>query len=89
MSLRVPDHITWKNLEGATVLLDLSNSNYFTLNETATFLWRQIVDGKSEKEIQDSLMRDFDCDEQQASADLQESLDFLLHEELVTKGPEG
>ena len=83
MALRVPDHVSWKNLESGTVLLDLRNSNYFTLNETATFLWRGIIVGKPETDLLAELVGEYGCDRGQAQTDLQESLDYLMDEELL------
>jgi hypothetical protein len=46
-SLIVPDHIVWNDVEGDLVLFDSRRQNYYTLDETASAIWRCIALGGS------------------------------------------
>lgn len=83
MVFHVPDHMTWKNLETGIVLLDLRNSNYFTLNETAALVWRGIMDEKNRDKIVAQLVEEYDCNAEQAALDVRELVSFMLDEGLI------
>ena len=78
MAFQIPDHITWKNLESGTILLNLNSSNYYTLNETATKIWIGITEGMSEREILAQLENEFDCSEEERQTDLKEHISRLI-----------
>ncbi|MBN2144751.1 MAG: PqqD family protein [Candidatus Aureabacteria bacterium] len=83
MSFKIPSHVTWKDLDSGLILLDLQTSCYYTLNETASSLWRALMKKKSEQEILRSIQDEFDCLESQAKADIREQIEFLLKEGLI------
>ncbi len=84
MRLKIANHVTWKNLNAGVVLLDLNTSNYYTLNETASFICQKIIDGKSEHEILDSMLDEFDCDKEVCNLDIQQQIQYLKSEKLIT-----
>ena len=84
---RIPDHITWKNLKSGVVLLNLNSSDYFTLNEVASLIWRDLVEGAPRERTVERIFDEYDCDEEQARADLEVQLGFFLEEGLLESGP--
>lgn len=72
--------------DGTGVLLDLDSKFYFTLNETAIFVWKQLGNrsGLTRRELAARLSQHFDVDQGRALADLGPVLELLTSERLVT-----
>ena len=85
MGFSISESISWKNLDSGIVLLDIVDGAYYTLNETATVIMQGVLDGKTEKEIVSLIVQKYDCEEGQATKDVQEQLSFLISEELLEK----
>ena len=83
MILEIPENITWKNLKLGIVLLKLDSGEYFTLNETATLVWRGIIDGKSESEILENFNEEYDCLVDSVKEDIRVNIEYLLKEKLL------
>jgi hypothetical protein len=75
--------------DGTGVLLDLDSKFYFTLNDTAIFVWRQLA--AAEPVDRDQLVlrvsHEFEVDAAQAESDLDALLELLTRERLVTVQP--
>jgi hypothetical protein len=74
--------------DGTGVLLDLDSNFYFTLNETAIFVWKLLA-GKaapSPDEIAVLLSREFEVDVAAARGDVDGVLEMLKREKLVSVG---
>jgi hypothetical protein len=77
------DNTRWKQLDTDIVVLNLDTGYYFTLNETASWLWK-LFDGKrTVKEIIQEACLYFDVDEQKVYDDLHETVTILLKNKLV------
>ncbi len=77
------EHVTWKALEGESVLLNLETGVYFTLNETGTAAW-ELFDGAIPLvAIGETLCARFDAPSAQVRQDLLELTQTLLEEGLV------
>ena len=70
MRLRLDD-LTWQELDGEIVVLDLRGSAYFQLNGSGTHLWRRLVDGCERRDLEVSLIEHYDVTEEQATADVE------------------
>ena len=74
--------------DGTAVLLDLESKFYFTLNETAIFVWRRLAardaPAPSRAELAAAVTAEFETDAQTAEADLEALLEFLTLERLVS-----
>ena len=88
MAIEVAENITWKNLSTGVVLLNLDSGEYFTLNETASAIWKGLIENQNDQQIVESLVAEFDCDEVQAKEDLNEYLAFLTSEKLIVSNAE-
>jgi hypothetical protein len=83
MSLRLSESVTWKNLGTSMVLLNLLDSTYYVLNETASLAVRGILDGKTYQQITESIVDEYDCSADEAVADAKEAFDYMLKEGLL------
>jgi hypothetical protein len=84
MRLRLDD-LTWQELDGEIVVLDLRGSAYFQLNGSGTHLWRRLVDGCERHDLECSLVEHYDVDEEQAATDVEAFLaDLRAHRLLDT-----
>jgi len=79
----IPESTTWKSLTSGIVLLDLSSGSYHLLNETASSIWRSIVEEKAVDEIVDDLVSEFDCTREVAAVDVDELIEHLVEEHLL------
>lgn len=79
----VSENVTWKNLGSSLVLLNLVDASYYVLNETASLAFRGILDGMTDQQIAESFLKEYDCSADQATADVSETLDYLMKEGLL------
>jgi hypothetical protein len=75
--------------DGTGVLLDMDSKFYFTLNETAIYVWKQLSEQKmlTRKQLAERVSDEFDVDAAQAVADLEAVLTLLTRERLVQSSP--
>jgi len=72
-----------KEIESKSVLLNLDNGNYYTLNRTGTFIW-SLIDGKKRtSEIIEQVVQKFDVDSSQAAMDAETLIRDLENEGLI------
>ncbi len=53
------DRITWQELDGEAVVLDLAGSRYFSLNRTGTILLELMREDRELSELVDALVCEF------------------------------
>jgi hypothetical protein len=76
MKLRVDD-ITWREIDGDLVILDLRSSTYLTANATGTVLMRQLTEERTPQQLADALVDAFGIPEPRAQQDVQTFVDVL------------
>jgi hypothetical protein len=76
MKLRVDD-ITWREIDGDLVILDLRSSTYLTANASGTVLMRQLAEEQSMPGLVRALVDAFGISEQRAQQDVQAFVDEL------------
>jgi outer membrane protein assembly factor BamB len=86
MSYTPPDSVTWKTVSSGTVLLNLESGEYYTLNDTGSLIWSDLIEKKPLPEIVEHLSTEFDCAIETAQADVDEYLNYLLGEKLLNPG---
>ncbi|MFQ5647005.1 MAG: PqqD family protein [bacterium] len=75
----------WNVVDDEAVLLNLESGHYFSLNETARFVWER-CDGKHNLEdILSELCRQFEVTRKQAAADIEKLTKELLEEGLLVR----
>jgi hypothetical protein len=80
---QVNENVTWKNLGDSMVLLNLTDSTYYVLNETASVVFKGLLNGWEHPGIAEKLVDAYDCAMDQAKADVTEIVDYLRKENLL------
>ena len=76
MKIRVDD-ITWSEIDGDLVILDLRSSTYLTANATGTVLMRQLTEERTLQQLSQALIDAFGIPEWRAQQDVQTFVDEL------------
>ena len=78
-----PDVIS-QEVSGETVLLDLEGENYFGLDEVGTRIWQLIKESGDLQAIYDTLLEEYEVEEDRLQADLEALLGEISKLGLVT-----
>ena len=78
-----------QELDGETVLLDLTSETYFGLNETGTRVWQLICETDTVEGVFRSLLAEHDIEETTLVEDLHELIKDLSSSGLITLQPRG
>lgn len=89
VSYRASSNFIHRTVAGNDVLIsvggNIANFNgYIQLNETAAFLWEQLKEPKTADELIKALTGEFDVTAEQASADVEEFLNELKENGMVS-----
>ena len=79
--VKISDDILFQEMDGESVLLDLTNEQYFGLNEVGTRIWQLLSEKSETAGVLSQLAGEFDADEDVLRRDL-----ALLLNELETGG---
>ena len=78
------DHIVYTELDGQEgVLVDLNAKRYYTLNETASFIWSRLEQKRTPAEIVTELTEAYDVTPEHAAASVEKLLGELATRKLV------
>ncbi|WP_424790442.1 PqqD family protein [Pseudactinotalea sp. Z1748] len=69
MKLRMDD-LTWQEIDGELVILDLQGSVYLTTNAAGAFLTKLLTEERSEGELTDALIAEYRIDRETAERDV-------------------
>lgn len=72
-----------QKVQDEAVLLDLDSQSYFGLDPVATVIWEEISENKTEEEIVDRIIREFEVGADVAKRDLRQFLQKLKDEKLI------
>ena len=78
-----PDVIS-QEVSGETVLLDLESENYFGLDAVGTRIWQLIKENDDLQAIYDTLLEEYEVEEQRLQTDLETILGEITQLGLVT-----
>jgi len=70
-------------VEDGAVVLHMGTKRYYSLNETGTFVWRQLEDGVPRSEIVAQIVDQYDVGIAEAEIALARLLDELMQEKLI------
>lgn len=68
--VRLRPEVTWQDLEGEVVALDLGSASYVMANETGSLLWPLLAAGATEPELAAALVERFQIEPAQARTDV-------------------
>ena len=86
MQLRGND-ITWREVDGELVILDLASSTYLTTNHTGAIILRSLVEERSYDQLVDTLVEEFDISRQLAETDVTAFVELLRNHNLLGAPP--
>lgn len=78
--------VTWQQIDGELVILDLQTSRYLTTNAVGALLAKHLTDERTMEDLIDFLLSNYSIDRDTAERDVQafvaqlESKDLLLHD---------
>ncbi|WP_216843525.1 PqqD family peptide modification chaperone [Phytoactinopolyspora alkaliphila] len=75
--------MTWREIDGEMVILDLSSSTYLRTNQTGSTLLRLLAEETSVDELADGLMAAYGIPAEQASTDVDAFLEMLREKNLL------
>src|SRR4051812_46578161 len=78
-----PTNVTWREVDGEVIALDLVSSTYFTTNRTGTLLWHAMVEGTTVGDLVALLRSTFGISEETAVADVRAFLQLLESNNLL------
>ena len=87
MKLRVND-LTWREIDGDLVVLDLRSSTYLTANASATVLMKELTEERTDVELIQALVDAFGISPTQAEQEVRTFIGELDRNGLLA-GPEG
>ena len=83
--LKPLDHVIFSDLEGGEgVLVDMNAKRYYTLNETAIFVWQRLEKSLPAEEIVRELADNYDVTPERAAASVRQLLAALSQRNLLT-----
>jgi hypothetical protein len=84
MRLRT-DGVTWQEIDGELVILDLQRSVYLTTNQTGAVLVGLLKDDLTEPQLVDGLQAEFSVETDQAARDVEAFLATLREKQLLVE----
>lgn len=83
-SPRPHDNVVYTEFDDAeAVLVDLDTKRYYTLNETAMVIWRQLEEGRTQTEIVSDLTQLYEVTSEHANASVEKLLNSLTSHRLL------
>ncbi|HVX09493.1 PqqD family protein [Humibacter sp.] len=82
MRLRT-EGITWQEIDGELVILDLQSSMYLTTNGSGAFLAKLLTEERTEQELASALAAEFDIADDVAAADTAAFIEQLAEKKLL------
>lgn len=71
------ENLTWREIDGVIIALDLSSSTYFTTNRTGRFLWHAMIEGATIAELIAELRSSFHISDESAETDVRNFIKLL------------
>ena len=75
--------LTWQDLDGQVVVLDLRSSSYLELNSSASILFLQLSEGGSQESLVAALISAYRLDEDTADRDVRAFLEVMAQHDLL------
>ena len=76
--------ISWKMLKDSVVAVNLDDGNYYTFNFTSSLIWQYIDQGKTVKEVEQLISKQFpEIENQTVKNDLHDIIKYWLSENLI------
>ena len=76
--------ISWREVNGEVIALDLESSAYFVSNKSGTLMWRALVDGTTPERLADLLSAEYGLPASMAAVDVRAFITLLRQHNLLT-----
>lgn len=86
MAYTLTEEFVWKEIGPQVVVLQFETGAYWTLNDTASFIWKSIVGGCSADEAAERLSEEFSISKDSARADIEEFLKDCIGKKMLAPG---
>lgn len=77
------DGLTWQEIDGELVILDLVGSAYLTTNRSGAFLAKLLMEDRTADQLAAALMTEYDIDAKTATTDLEAFIATLSEKNLL------
>ena len=81
---KLNDGAVEKRVGDKIVVVNIESGDYFTLNESASFIWTHLLDNGGMSNLQQAFMKTYEVDEEEFTRDLSEFLDNLVEKKILT-----
>ena len=81
-----PTDVSWREVDGEIIALDLKSSTYFSTNRTGALLWHAMVDGAAVADLVALLEKSFAVPQETARADVDAFMKLLATNGLLAGG---
>lgn len=86
--LRTSPNYVLRRIAGQDVLVSIGEGladfrGYIEMNDTASFLWKQLQEGKTKEELLEAIVETYDVDEDTARRDVDSCLDLLISKGMI------
>lgn len=79
----VADNVLVRELEGESIVLDLSNENYYGLDEIGTKMWQTLASMHTIQDAYNALLQEYDVEPEQLRQDLEDLVAQLVENGLL------
>jgi hypothetical protein len=73
-TLRIPANVIAREIDGETVIVNLTSGNCFGLDRVGTRVWQLVTEMGSADRVLDAMLAEFDVDEKRLRQDLDQLL---------------
>ena len=84
-TVRIPDDVIFRELNGEAVVLNLDNGTYFGLNSVGMRIWQLCEQHGSLLEVWEAMQREFDAPGEALQSDLLAFVNELSSKKLLTR----
>ena len=75
--------MSWREVNGEIIALDVESSSYFTTNRSGTLMWHSLVDGSTSEGLVELLRATYGIPADRAQVDVDAFLDVLREHQLL------
>jgi coenzyme PQQ synthesis protein D (PqqD) len=77
------DTVSWRRVEDEVVILNLTTSAYFSLNQSGALIWERLGEGAELDAVQSAMCEKFSVAPEAAREDLEKLVALLLAKKLI------
>jgi hypothetical protein len=77
--------IVFTDIENEGVILNLKNNSFYSLNETATRIWKLLRGRKTVRQIVEEFMQEYECEKNKALQSIKRQIQEFLASNLIEK----